>query len=162
MSSKTELKPVPIEKAQTRTVSSTEKIWGKPVLKHGYTGIPSILIRSQARLGLSTTQMNIIVQLLDYWFDPSNPPFPAKKDLAERIGVSQKTIQVNVRELEKAGYIKREMRRSSAGDWNSNIYHLNGLVKRVRELEPEFTAAKEEKARRKKVVETPKGRRKRT
>ena len=134
---------------------------GKTVLRHGYAGIPSILIRSQARLGLSPTQMNIIVQLLDYWFEPNRPPFPSKKDLADRIGITAKTVQINIRELETAGYITREMRRTKSGDWNSNIYHLDGLVKKIRKLEPEFTEARDKKAAIAKLVETPKGRRKR-
>ena len=106
----------PIRKGESRTVSSTEKIWGKPVLKHGYAGIPSILIRAQARLGLSPTQMNIVVQLLDYWFDPQRPPFPSKKELAKRIGINPKTVQINIRALEDAGYIRREMRKTTSGD----------------------------------------------
>jgi DeoR/GlpR family transcriptional regulator of sugar metabolism len=70
-------------------------------------------------------QMNIIVQLLDYWFEPSRRPFPTKQDLAKRIGVTEKTIQNNVRELEKAGLIHRVQRKTAAGDWNSNIYNLD-------------------------------------
>jgi len=105
--------------------------------------------------------MNIIVQLLDYWYDPVRPPFPSKKELAGRIGVNPKTIQINIRALEKAGYIEREMRRTKSGDWNSNIYHLDGLVKKIQKLEPEFTEARDKKAAIKKLVETPKGRRKR-
>lgn len=150
----------PIRKGESRTVSSTEKIWGKPVLKHGYAGIPSILIRAQARLGLSPTQMNIVVQLLDYWFDPQRPPFPSKKELAKRIGINPKTVQINIRALEDAGYIRREMRKTTSGDWNSNRYHLDGLVNKIQELEPEFTRARDKKAAIKELVETPKGRRK--
>ena len=160
MSKNNDDKVVPIRKGGTRKSSSHERIWGKPVLKHGYAGIPSILLRSQHRLGLSPLQMNIIVQLLDYWFDPNNPPFPSKRQLADRIGVNPKSIQNNIRALEQAGYIRRQKRRTAAGDWNSNIYHLDGLVKKVQELEPEFTAAKNQKAEIEKLVETPKGIRK--
>lgn len=39
----------------------------------------------------------------------------------------------------------REMRKTAAGDWNSNIYHLTGLVERVRKLEPEFAEARKKK-----------------
>src|SRR5690606_3436288 len=102
--------------------SSTEKIWGKAVYSHGYAGIPSILIRGQRRLGLNPMQMNICIQLLDYWYDPARKPFPTKKELAQRIGCTQKTIQNNIRELEAAGLVKRVQRRTASGDWNSNIY----------------------------------------
>ena len=127
---------------------------------NGYTGVPSILIRAQSRLGINATQMNIILQLLDYWVEPSRKPFPSKKELASRIGVkSGKTIQINIRELETRGLVRRETRRTAAGDFNSNIYHLDGLVKRVREMEPEFAEEKKKRAEARKTVETPKGRR---
>ena len=142
-----------------KTRSSTEQIWGKKVYQHGYAGVPSILIRGQQRLGLSPTQFNIVVQLLEYWFDPAKKPFPTKRDLAERIGVTVKTVQNNIRELEKAGLIYREKRRSAAGDWSSNIYHLDGLIQKVQELEPDFTAAREKRKAAKAYAETPAGKR---
>lgn len=129
-----------------KPTSSTEKIWGKTVLRHGYTAVPSILIRAQARLEISATQMNIILQLLDYWIEPTRKPFPTKRDLAKRMGVTEKTVQINVGQLEKKGLIEREARRTAAGDWNSNLYHLDPLIEAVKKLEPDFQAEKEAKA----------------
>jgi DNA-binding transcriptional regulator YhcF (GntR family) len=133
---------LPFQKPDARRVSSTERIWGKAVLAHGYTGIPSILIQAQSRLKLNPVKMSIIVQLLDYWRDPERLPFPSKRELAERINVTEKTIQNNIRTLEKAGLVERVARYTRYGDPDSNIYKLDGLVKRVRELEPEFTEAR--------------------
>jgi DNA-binding HxlR family transcriptional regulator len=137
---------------------SHERIWGKPVLSHGYTALPSILIRAQSRLGISPLQFNILAQLLDYWRDPTRAPFPSKAVLAERIGCKPKTIQTNIRALEKAGLVAREMRKTAAGDWDSNIYHLTGLVGRVQKLEPEFAEARRKRREAQeanKQVETP-------
>ena len=142
--------------AAPKPASSVEKIWGKAVCGHGYAGIPSVLIQGQRRLGINTTQFNIIVQLLDYWREPSRKPFPTKRDLAQRIGVTEKTIQNNIRDLETAGLIRREQRKTAAGDWNSNLYHLDGLVQRVKALEPDFAAEKATRTAR----ETPAGLRK--
>lgn len=153
--SKTQL----LQEARTKPPSSTERIWGKQVLAHGYTAIPSILIRAQARLGITPLQMNILVQLLDYWRDPSRRPFPTKKEIASRINVTDKTIQTNIRQLELAGLIRREQRKTAAGDWSSNIYHLDGLVDRIRKLEPDFAAARERRRKAKELAETPAGRR---
>jgi hypothetical protein len=47
--------------------------------------------------------------------------------------------------LEKAQLIRCEMRHAPAGDWDSNIYHLDGLVQRVQALEADF--AKERAAK---------------
>jgi DNA-binding FadR family transcriptional regulator len=128
--------------------------------RHGYAGIASILIQLQRRIGLNPVQMNIIIQLLDYWFEPTRKPFPSKRDLANRIGVTEKTIQNNTRALEKAGLLVREKRRTAAGDWNSNIYHLDGLVAKVQGLEPEFAAEEKKRRKARAALETPVGRRK--
>lgn len=133
---------VEFPKSPPKKASSHERIWGKPVLGHGYTALPSMLIQAQSRLGITPLQFNILAQLLDYWRDPARAPFPSKNDLANRIGCKSKTIQTNIAALEKAGLVTREMRRTAAGDWNSNIYHLTGLVERVKKLEPEFAAAR--------------------
>jgi len=126
-------KIVPFPKTE-RGPSSTQRIWGKAVLSHGYTGIPSILIQGQQRLGINPLQMNIIIQLLDFWRDPGRKPFPTKRQIAARIGVNEKTIQNNIRQLEKAGLILRQQRKTASGDWNSNIYDLSGLVIRSHDL----------------------------
>jgi hypothetical protein len=56
--------------------------------------------------------------------------------------------------------IQREIRKKAAGDYDSNIYHLDGLIARVQALEPEFRAAKEERQRTRRRVEMPHGQRK--
>jgi predicted transcriptional regulator len=160
--SKTEAEVINFPKSVSKNSSSTEKIWGKSVYSHGYAGIPSILIQAQRRLGINATQMNIIIHLLDYWHEPSRKPFPRKKELATRIGVTDKTIQNNIRELEKAGLIRRQLRKTAAGDWNSNIYHLDGLVQKVQALEQEFAAEKKKRRAAKADLETPAGLRKTT
>ncbi len=158
--SKTDAEIIDFPKDASKKASSTERIWGKAVYKHGYAGIPSILIQAQKRLGINPTQMNIVIQLLDYWFEPSRKPFPTKRELAARIDVTEKTIQINIRALEKAGLVRREMRKTAAGDWNSNIYHLDGLIAKVQALEPEFAAEKKKRKDAKAALETPVGRRK--
>jgi hypothetical protein len=158
--SKTDAEIIDFPKEASKKASSTERIWGKAVYKHGYAGIPSILIQLQQRVGINPMQMNIIVQLLDYFFEPSRKPFPTKRELATRIGVTEKTIQVNIRALEKAGLIQREYRRTASGDWNSNIYHLDGLIAKVQGLEPEFAAEKKKRREARAALETPVGRRK--
>ena len=151
---------LPRSDTNKKKASSQERIWGKAVLRHGYTGIPVVLIKAQRRLGITPLQMNIIIQLLSYWHDPDRPPFPSKKQLADRIGVAPKTIQNNIRELEDAGLIKREQRKTASGDWNSNIYHLDGLIEQIRKIEPDFAKARETSRNALRRAETPVGRRK--
>jgi hypothetical protein len=153
---------VEFPKAPKRGPSSFEKIWGKSVASHGFVAVPAILVRAQQRLGLNSTQMNIIVQLLDYWRRADFMPWPSKQLLADRLGVGPKAIQVNMRALERVGLLRRETRKTASGDFDSNIYHLDLLVERLKALEPEFQAAREdrEKATRSaREAEIPAGRR---
>ena len=147
--------PLPPKKA----AASHERIWGKHVVSHGYAGIPSILLRAQFRLGVTPLQFNILVQLLDYWRDPDRAPFPSKLDLATRIGVKPKTIQLNMAQLQKAGLVRREGRKSRFGDWTSNVYHLDGLIAKIQAWEPEFQAERERREAERLKMSTPKGRR---
>ncbi len=102
------------------TSSAFEKLWGKRIQNHGFAAIPTIMVRAQHRLGVNPTQFCILVQLLEYWRTKERAPFPTKQQLADRIGVSQSTIQLNMRELEKACLVKRQGHRTSSGDWGAN------------------------------------------
>jgi predicted transcriptional regulator len=133
---------------------------GKAVRNYGYAGIPSIMIQGQRRLGVTPLQMNILIQLLDYLYDPTRQPFPRKSEIADRMGVTPKTIQTNIRALERAGLIRREIRRKAAGDYDSNVYHLDGLIARMQTLEPEFRQFKEQRQQARRRVQMPRGRRK--
>lgn len=138
--------------------SSTEKIYGPKVLSHGYTAVPNILVRAQSRLGINTTQFNIIVQLLSYWMRPDNPPFPSKKDLATRMGITPATVRINIKALEEAGLIEREQQITAHGDYGSNIYRLNGLVEKLKLLVPDFDEEREERRAAREITEKPNAR----
>ena len=146
----------PRNKAQRK--SSTERIFGTKVLSHGYTGIPNILLRGQKRLGISPTQFNIIVQLLSYWIDPARPPFPSKRRLADRIGITEQTLRINIKALEGQGLVVREQRFTSAGDYGSNTYHLDGLVKKLEGMEPDFDEERKERRAARMLTEEPNAR----
>ncbi|NPD20139.1 helix-turn-helix domain-containing protein [Alterinioella nitratireducens] len=138
--------------------SSTERIFGAKVLSHGYTGIPNILLRGQKRLGINATQLNIIAQLLSYWINPERPPFPSKRELAGRIGITEQTLRINIKALEERGLVMREQRVTAAGDYGSNTYHLNGLVKRLKEMELDFEEERKERQAARKLTEKPNAR----
>lgn len=138
--------------------SSTERIFGTKVLSHGYTGIPNILLRGQKRLGINATQLNIIAQLLSYWINPERPPFPSKRELAGRIGITEQTLRINIKALEERGLVMREQRVTAAGDYGSNTYHLNGLVKKLKEMEPDFEEERKERQTARKLTEKPNAR----
>lgn len=135
----------------TKRVS--EEKWGSDVMGLGYAILPSLLFQAQKRLGLSGMQLAVLIQLADFWWQPDNKPHPGKQRLANRLGVTERTIQRNIAALEQAGYVERKARYGQSGGRKTNIYDLSGLVRKLKELAPEFKEAKEEEFESRRRVE---------
>lgn len=53
----------------------------------GWNVIPNIIIEKQEGLGLDALDMNIILHLSHYWWQPDNVPHPSVATIAKAIGV---------------------------------------------------------------------------
>lgn len=125
-----------------RNGASADK-WGAKVIALGFCILPSLLLRAQRRLRLTPTQLAVLIQLADFWWDAGRKPFPKKADLAQRLGLSERQVQRYIAELEEAGFVKRIERRAAHRGKISNEYDLQGLVKKLSEIEPDFREAAE-------------------
>ena len=150
---------VPLPKSR-KTGPESEKKWGKEVIALGFCIVPSLLLKAQRRLGLNPTQLAILIQLCDFWWVNERKPYPSKARLAERLGLSPRQLQRHVAELECAGLVERRQRTASHGGKTTNTYDLDGLVERLRELEPEFREVEEKAKADRRAVTQPKRRRK--
>lgn len=128
---------------QTSPDKASDKKWGKSVMQQGYCVIPSILLRAQQRLGLNPTQLAVLLQLCDYWWDHGRKPYPSKETIAQRLGLGARQVQRYMAELETAGLLKRNERYAVNGGRLSNEYDLSGLVEKLKKIAPEFEEAKE-------------------
>lgn len=146
-------KVVPFKTAKATRAS--EQKWGKQVMSHGFCIIPSLILRAQQRLGLDPTQLAILLQIADFWWDEARKPWPSKDTLSARLGLSPRQIQRRIAELEQAGLIKRIERRAVHRGKLSNAYDLSGLVKKLAEIEPDFRAVSDETEALKKDVVKP-------
>ncbi|HQT53381.1 MAG TPA: helix-turn-helix domain-containing protein [Phenylobacterium sp.] len=148
-----EVTPKPPGKAKTGRQS--EEKWGVEVMGLGFCMLPSLLFRAQARLGLNPTQLAVLLQLADFWWDPNRKPFPKKADLAERLSLSERQVQRHIADLEAAGFVLRIERTYGRRGKISNEYDLSGLVQKLKALEPQFREVAEEAKARKKAVAKP-------
>ena len=99
-----------------------EKRWGKDLVAAGWTAIPNVLFECSQQLGLKHLDVVIILHLAGYWWHAGNDPYPTKQTLAAKIGVTPRTIQRSIAELEDKGYIKRHPRTSSwVATWRTAI-----------------------------------------
>ena len=138
-----------------KATKASQRKWGAAVIKLGFCVIPSLLVRAQRRLALSPTQLAVLIQLSDYWWDASRKPFPSKKTLADRLGLSPRQVQRHIADLEEMGYVRRIQRTAAHGGKLSNEYDLSGLVERLKELEPDFRQVEEENKLRRRTVARP-------
>ena len=132
MTDKTQSAPKksPTSKRVRNGTSAADK-WGAKVIALGFCMLPSLLLRAQRRLKLSPTQLAVLIQLADFWWDAGRKPFPKKADLAERLGLSDRQVQRYIAELEEEGFLKRIERRATHRGKISNEYDLQGLVDKL-------------------------------
>ncbi|WP_433932962.1 helix-turn-helix domain-containing protein [Brevundimonas diminuta] len=148
-----EVTPKPAGKA--KATRSSESKWGAEVMALGFCVLPSLIFRAQARLGLSPTQLAVLLQLADFWWDSGRKPFPKKADLAERLNLSDRQVQRHIADLELAGFVKRIERTYGRRGKISNEYDLSGLVTKLKALEPQYREVADEAKARKKAVSKP-------
>ena len=129
----------------SETSKSSEKKWGAAVMKLGFTVLPSLIFRAQARLGLSPTHLAVLLQIADYWWEHERKPYPGTTALGERLGLSPRQVRRHIADLEQAGLLKRIERRAAHRGKLTNQYDLSGLVGKLKALEPEFRQVQEMK-----------------
>jgi predicted transcriptional regulator len=152
---------IPIRPSAVNKKMSEEK-WGKPVMDLGFSIVPSLLLRAQARLGLNPTQLAVLLHLADYWWDVERKPYPSKQRLADRLKLGPRQVQRYIAELEAAGLVQRIERRAPHKGKISNEYDLTGLVKKLAELASEFRKVEDEVKTSRRAVERPGVRRRRS
>jgi len=134
-------KVIPLRPLKAKKAS--ERKWGKAVMDLGFCIIPSLLLRAQARLGLSPTQLAILMHLADYWWEAERKPYPKMVTLGDRLKLGPRQVRRYIAELEAAGLVTRIERRAPHRGKISNEYDLSGLVNRLKVLEPEFREVEE-------------------
>lgn len=106
-----------------------EEKWTTPLLQSGWSAIPNIIIEKQAALGLDPIDMNIVIHLLHSWTSADEPPSPTVEVIAKEIGVSVRTVQKHIAELQTSGLITRVERRNTRLGSAANLYSLDGLIR---------------------------------
>jgi DNA-binding MarR family transcriptional regulator len=121
-----------------------ERRWSSSLMATGWTVLPNVLLDRQRALGLSSTDVNIVLHIARHWWDADKLPYPSKKKLAECIGVTPSTVQRRIAKMERAGFIKREARQRADGSQTSNAYSLDGLIRAATPYAEEAIAQREQ------------------
>ena len=124
--------------------SPASQKWGVKVMDSGFCMLPSLLLRAHRRLHLNPTQLAVLIQIVDHWWEAGRKPYPSKKELSQRLGIGERQVQRYLTDLEEEGLIKRVPRYAAHKGRMSNMYDLQGLVDKLIELEPDFREAREQ------------------
>jgi predicted transcriptional regulator len=117
--------------------STFKQKWGEETSSVGFTPFPSTLIFAQAELGLTPIEMNILLNLLVHWWEKDKYPYPSQKAIAYRMGVSSRTVQRVLLDLEeKKIIIRQRTSRENKVYRGRNIYNLEPLVETLKILSP--------------------------
>lgn len=111
--------------------NESEKRWTPTLMSAGFTIIPNVLLEHQVSLELDALDLNILAQLLSYWWSKDNLPHPSKKTIALRIGIDVSTVRRRIAKMEKNGLIKRKARFNSERRRQANGYDLTNLIQRA-------------------------------
>jgi predicted transcriptional regulator len=130
--------------APAETLRVNEEKWTKPLMKAGWTAIPSVLLERQQALGLDAVDVNILLHLARHWWFANELPFPGKKSIAECMNMAPRSIQRRIAQLEAAGLIKRVERWHPTYGRQSNYYDFSGLIKELTPYANEVIAARQE------------------
>lgn len=120
--------------------STLVKKFGEAVMSDGFTGIPNVLLKNQAKLELSHVDMLLIIHLLSFWWEPAGFIWPSKATLAARVNAAECTVRRRIVRMEKKDLMKRVTRKGEEGGNKTNVYDLSGLLAKLEELAPKPAA----------------------
>jgi DNA-binding GntR family transcriptional regulator len=76
----------------------------------------------------------VLVHLMEHWWQPGSMPWPSKRKIAERLDVSEKTVQRAAAKLENLQLITRVGRYVEGKGRTSNGYDLSRLVQKLTDI----------------------------
>ena len=112
----------------------------------GFQAVPDVLLKCQKQLGMSCTDVVVMLNILLHWWDVEELPHPRISVIARRMGVTVRTVERSVARLEKLGLVSRG-RAEKKGDGPSvRRFDPSGLVQALEEKAEEIRTASERRA----------------
>lgn len=91
--------------------------WPKSVEKSGFTQVPNILLTNLYKLKLNSTETNVLIQILSFKWDNSNP-WPSAETIAKRMACSVDTVRRAWAQLERKHILKRVIRPGHSNEYD--------------------------------------------
>jgi len=82
----------------------------------GFQPVPDVLLIKQRALGLEPVDLLVLLNITSYWWYADKLPFARSATIAERMGVSARTVQRSLKKMETKGLISRTETKTAEGD----------------------------------------------
>lgn len=112
----------------TKNIVELDLKWQGIIKGHGWTAVPNLLLKKQCELKLKAIELNVLLNLIRFWWNPDDAPFPSLEKMAIEMGVSDRTVYRAFSSLEENGFIKRIQ------EDGKTKYELQGLVNKLKAL----------------------------
>ena len=73
----------------------------------GFQPLPDVLLFHQSEVGLSSEELNVLLNVMAHWYEPERLPFLRSTTIAKRMGVSERTVQRLLAALSHKGFLKK-------------------------------------------------------
>lgn len=124
-----------------RRLYAAGQTWGEAQVL-GFQQVPHALLRNQFRLRLSPLDLLIILNITMFWWTADNRPYPTIERIAQRMGVSRRSVERRISYMEKRRLLKRMPFETNEKGKKIRRFDMSGLVDAVEgyaRQEPAFT-----------------------
>jgi len=123
--------------AETSTDTTTESAasakWGA-ALDAGFQIVPNVLIRAQSKLGLDPLDLAILLNITLHWWDTRDLPYPRTSMIANRVGVSVRTVERRLERMQNDHLLVRHPPERTKDGLAVRRFDLSGLVQRLQKF----------------------------
>ena len=106
--------------------------WGEAA-GAGFQLVPDLLLKNQANLDLTSTDMLVLLNVLMHWWYRDQRPFPRSTTIAARMNVEPRTVQRSLAKLEELGLMHRVTEELPDGD-ERRVCDPTGLKRKLEEF----------------------------
>lgn len=128
--------------ADMQEVEHIQDRWGTSVTTGaaGFTAVPSVLIRYQSAINLSSVELVVLLNLITHWWRADELPYVRPTTIANRMGVDRRTVERALRSLEARELVHRLPGERRKGKLTIRRFDLSGLVNALTSIADEHRA----------------------
>lgn len=97
----------------------------------GFQAVPDVLLKHQNKLGLSPVDVVILLNIMMHWWNAHDKPYPRLVTIAQRIGVTPRTVERRISRMEKAKLLRRLPAEKKEKGLSVRRFDLGGIVSRL-------------------------------